>query len=81
MFSRDGVGSSPDLWRFDRVDIEASYETEVAASALQRPEEIAVVPVIYFDQRAVGQDDFIVDHIVTGPADLVTVEMNTTGKE
>ena len=73
--------TTPNLRRMDRLHIEPSHNAKVAATTLQRPEQIRVVLLVGLDQRAVRQHNLIVDHAVAGPTDLVPVEADTTGQE
>ena len=78
---RNSVSSSPDLSRRDSLHVEASHQTKVAASTLQRPEEIAVAGGVGLDDGAVRKHDLVVDDGVTAESDLVAVEVNAAGEQ
>lgn len=73
--------TSPDLGRLDRLNIEPGDDSKVTAAALQRPKQIRVVRLVHIGERAVGQDNLVVDHVAAGPADLVTVEVDAASQQ
>lgn len=78
---RHGVRTCPDKRRFDRLDVEARHQTKVAATTLERPEQVRVAGLVDFDNGAVGQNNLVVDDRVAAPADLVTIEVDAAGQE
>lgn len=81
VLSRDGVRTGPDLARLNSLQIKSSDNAKVAASALQSPEQIRVAGLVGLDNRAIGEDDLVVDNGVTAEADLVAVEVDTASEE
>lgn len=77
----NGIRATPDDGRTHRLDIKPGDDTKVAAATLQRPEQIFVLVLVGLHQRPIGQHDLIVDDAVAGPADLVSVEADTTGQQ
>lgn len=78
---RNSVCSSPDLSRLNSLHIEASHQTKVAASTLQRPEEVAVAGGVGLDDGAVRKHNLVVDDSVAAESDLVTVEVDAAGEQ
>lgn len=75
------VGTSPDHGRLDGLDVETGDNAEVAATALQSPEQIRVGGLACVHNSTIGQNDLIVDDRVASEADLVAVEVDTTSKK
>lgn len=73
--------TTPDLRRVDSLQIEPGDNTIVTATTLQSPEQIGQVRLVHVGQRTVREHHLVVDHAVAGPADLVTVEADTTGQK
>lgn len=75
------VDSSPNLGRSKSAQSEAGDNTKVAATSLQGPEEVGVLRVAGSDNGTVGEDDLVLEDIVSRPTVLVAVEVDTTGEE
>lgn len=63
------------------MQVKASDQAEIAAATLQGPEQIWVGVLVGLDDRAVGKYDLVVDDGVGAEANLVTVEVDATGKK
>lgn len=75
------MSTSPDLGRLDSLDVEAGHNAKVAATSLQSPEQIRVASLVCVHNRAIGQNDLIVNDAVASEADLVAVEVDTASKK
>jgi hypothetical protein len=76
-----GMSTGPDLGRLDGLQIKPGDDTKVAASTLQSPEQIRVAGLVGFNNRAIGQNNLVVNNGITTEADLVAVEVDTTSQE
>lgn len=81
MLARDGVGTGPDLGRGEGAQLELGHDAEVAAAALEGPEEVGVLGGGGLGDGAVGEDDLVLDDVVRRPAVLVAVEVDAAAQE
>lgn len=75
------VDTSPDLGRCEGAQSEAGDNTKVAATTLQSPEEVGVLRVVGSDNSAVGEDNLVLEDIVSRPTVLVAVEVDTSSEK
>lgn len=81
ILSRHSPSASPHLTRRNGLHVKAGDQTEVAATSLQGPEQVRVVLGVGLDNSTIGQNNLVVNDRSASKANLVTVEVDTSGEK